>query len=60
MPDESKGTESSSAAMPEKKDAGRAEKSSPRIGDQSSRIVDVTDEYLGRSIIITGAPEPKK
>jgi len=54
------GTESSSAAAPEKNDAEPTEQSSPATNDSASHIVDATEEWAGRSIIITGVPEPKK
>lgn len=56
---ESLNTEASSIATPEKNGAEPTEKSSPAASDNTSHIVDTTEKWLGRSIIITGAPEPK-
>jgi hypothetical protein len=53
-------TESSSAVTPEKNGTEPAEMASPTTNDSASHIVDDTEKWLGRSIIITGAPEPKK
>lgn len=58
--DESKGIQSSSAATAEKNDTQPAKKSSPATSDSASYIVDVTEKHLGRAIIITGAPGPKR
>ena len=58
--DESKGTESPSAATPERNDAKPSEKASPTASNTTSHIVDDTEKWLGRSIIITGAPKPKR
>ena len=33
---------------------------SPATRNKSSRVVDMTEEFLGKSIIIVGAPKPKK
>lgn len=51
--------ESSSAATPEKKDAELPENASSATSDGASHIVNMTDKYLGRAIIITGAPDQK-
>ena len=63
MSDELKSLDSAetpSVATPEKKDTESTEKPSPATGNITSHIVDDTEKWLGRSIIITGAPEPKK
>ena len=57
---QSDSAETPSAATPEKKDTEPTEKSSPATGDSASHIVDATEEWLGRSVIIVGATGPKK
>ncbi len=52
-------TEASSTATPEEKGTAAAERTSATT-DSNTYIVNVTEEYLGRSFIITAAPEAKK
>jgi len=55
----SDGTENSSTATPDKNGTKSSEKSPSATSAATSHIVDATEEWLGRSIIITGAPEPR-
>ena len=48
------------AETPEKKDTPPTKPSSPSTKKRTSRIINVTKEVLGKSIIITGAPKPTK
>lgn len=47
-------------ASREQKDEQSDEGPSPATRNKSSRIVDMTEEFSGKSIIIVGAPKPKK
>jgi hypothetical protein len=57
---ESANMEAFSTATPEKKHEEHVEKASPTASNTTSHIVDDTEKWLGRSIIITGATGPKK
>lgn len=45
---------------PEKKPTESTEGSSEDTKPRTSHIVDITDQYAGKSLIITGAPPPNK
>jgi hypothetical protein len=49
-----------SGPIPEKKPTKYAEASSEDTKPRTSHIVDITDQFLGKSLIITGARPPKK
>ena len=51
--------EEDSEPKPEKKNTRPKKKSSQATKDAKSHIVDMTDEFLGKSIIISGAKKPK-
>ena len=56
----SEDAKTSSAVTPAKNDTKPNEKASPTPSNTTSRIVDAYEEFSGKSIIIVGAPEPKK